>query len=164
MPLTSWNCCPGPKAVGPRQCALLGLGHTLAARLRAGGDDKQIGVHFVLRFRLVFDGRHSVHPIVARLRNAKVHRGSTPVIRPCDRAEPDGRAVCQAEFLSTLAWPLDARVKGEFDPNPARLAHDEMDLRPLARELRGEFHNNARPAGNAFIQGIQSRSIGDCEG
>ena len=137
---------------------------TLAARSRAGGDDKQIGVHFVLRFRRVFDGRHSVHPIVARLRNAKAHRGSTPVVRPSDRAEPDGRAVCQAEFLSTLAWPLDARVKGEFDPNPARLAHDEMDLRPLAREFRGEFHNNARPAGNAFIQGIQSRSIGDCEG
>ena len=66
--------------------------------------------------------------------------------------------------MSTLALTLDARVKGEFDPNPARLAHDEMDLRPLARELRGEFHNNARPAGNAFIQGIQSRSIGDYEG
>ena len=48
--------------------------------------------------------------------------------------------------------------------DPARLAHDEMNLGPLARELRGEFHNNARPAGNAFIQGIQSRSIGDCEG
>jgi hypothetical protein len=39
-----------------------------------------------------------------------------------------------------------------------------MDLRPHARELRGEFLNNARPAGNAFIQGIQSRSVGDCEG
>jgi len=39
-----------------------------------------------------------------------------------------------------------------------------MDLRPLARELRGELHNNARPVGNAFIQGVQSRSIGDCEG
>src|SRR5580698_10800575 len=49
-----------------------------------------------------------------------------------------------------LAWPLDARVKGEFDAKPARLAHDEMDLRSLARELRGEFHNNARPAGNAL--------------
>jgi hypothetical protein len=35
---------------------------------------------------------------------------------------------------------------------------------PLARERRGEFHNNAAPAGNALIQGIQSQSIGDCEG
>jgi hypothetical protein len=85
-------------------------------------------------------------------------------LRQTNRAEPDGRAVCQAEFLSTLAWPLDARVKSEFDPNPARLAHDEMDLRPFARQLRGEFHNNAGPAGNAFIQGIQTSSIGDCEG
>src|SRR6266446_5499523 len=97
---------------------------------------KQIGVHFVLRFRRVFDGRHSVHPIVARLRNAKAHRGSTPVVRPSDRAEPDGRAVCQAEFLSMLAWPLDARVKGEFDPNPARLAHDEMDRAIRRRSAR----------------------------
>ena len=72
--------------------------------------------------------------------------------------------LCQAEFLSTLAWPLDARVEGEFDPNPARLAHDEMDLRPLARELRGELHDNARPIGNALIQGIQSHSIDYCEG
>jgi hypothetical protein len=44
------------------------------------------------------------------------------------------------------------------------VAHDEMDLRPLARELRGEFHNNATPTGNAFIKGIQSHSIGDREG
>jgi hypothetical protein len=35
---------------------------------------------------------------------------------------------------------------------------------PLARERRGAFHNNAAPAGNALIQGIQSQSIGDCEG
>src|SRR5579871_1259986 len=63
-----------------------------------------------------------------------------------------------------LAWPLDPRVEGEFDPNPARLSHDEMDLRTLARELRGEFHDNAGPAGNAIMQGVQSRSIGDCEG
>jgi hypothetical protein len=63
-----------------------------------------------------------------------------------------------------LAWPLNAWVKGEFDPNPTRLAHDEMDLRPLTRELWGEFHNDARPAGNAFMQGIQSCSIRDCEG
>ena len=33
-----------------------------------------------------------------------------------------------------------------------------------ARELRGEFHDNASPGGNEFIQGIQSRSIGDCKG
>ena len=66
--------------------------------------------------------------------------------------------------MSTLAGTLDARVEGEFDPYPARLARDKMDLRPLARQLRGEFHNNARPTGNAFIQGIQSRSIGNCEG
>jgi len=127
------------------------------------GDDKQIGVHFVRRFRRVFDGRHSVHGIVARPGNAKADRGSTPVVRPTDRAEPDG-AVCHVEFVSTLARPLDARVEGEFDPNPARLAHHEMDLRPLARELRGEFHNNARPAGNTFVQGIQSRPICHCEG
>ena len=66
--------------------------------------------------------------------------------------------------MSALAWSLYARVEGEFDPNPARLAHDEMNLRPLARELWGEFHDNARPTGNAFMQGIQSRSIGDREG
>jgi len=64
----------------------------------------------------------------------------------------------------TLAWPLDARVDDEFDPNPARLTHDEMDLRPVAGELGCEFRNNAGPACNALIQGIQSRSIGDCEG
>lgn len=69
---------------------------------------------------------------------------------------------CRA--AATLAWPLDARVKGEFDPNPARLAHHEMDLRSLARELRCEFHDNARSAGNAFMQGVQSRSIGDGQG
>jgi hypothetical protein len=68
------------------------------------------------------------------------------------------------DFLASLAWPLNARVKGEFDSNPARLTHDEMDLRPLTRELWDEFHNNARPAGNAFIQGIQSCAIGDREG
>ena len=60
--------------------------------------------------------------------------------------------------------PLDARVEGEFDPNTAWLAHDEMDLRPLARELGGEFDNNARPTGDVLIQGVQSPSIGDCEG
>jgi hypothetical protein len=55
---------------------------------------------------------------------------------------------CQAVVLSSqLAWP-HARVKDEFDPNSARFAHDEMDPRPLTRELRNEFHN----------------SIGDCEG
>jgi hypothetical protein len=84
--------------------------------------------------------------------------------KTADRAEPDGRALCTENFLFTLTWPLDARGEGEFDPNPARLAHDEMDLRPLARELWGEFHNDARPTGNAFMQGIQSRSIGDREG
>ena len=52
--------------------------------------------------------------------------------RSSDRAELDCRAVCQAEFLSTLAWTLNARIERELDPNPARLAHDEMDLRPLA--------------------------------
>jgi hypothetical protein len=63
----------------------------------------------------------------------------------------------------TRAWPLDTRVKGKFDPNAAGLQHDEMDLRSLARELWSEFHNHSRPAGNAFVQGIQSRAIGDCE-
>src|SRR5258707_13733355 len=63
-----------------------------------------------------------------------------------------------------LARLLEARVEGEFEPYAARLAHDEMDLRPVARELRGEFHNNAGPAGNAFIYGVQSRSIGNREG
>jgi hypothetical protein len=91
--------------------------------------------------------------------------GPAPGVRPRDRAEPDGRAVGQAEFLSTLAGTLDARrVEGEFDPYPARLVHDKMDLRSLARELRGEFHNNSRPTGSAFVQGIKRRSIGDCEG
>ena len=79
-------------------------------------------------------------------------------------APPNQTDARSGEVLPPLALLLDARIKGEFDPNPARLAHDEMDLWPLARGLRGEFHNNARPGGNAFIQRIQSRSIGNCEG
>jgi hypothetical protein len=35
---------------------------------------------------------------------------------------------------------------------------------PMPEKFRGELHNDVRPTGNAFIQGIQSRSIGDCEG
>src|SRR5258708_3243518 len=69
-------------------------------------------------------------------------------------------------MVKAMAIPLrySARLKGELDANAARLAHDEMDLRPLARQLWREFHDNARPAGDAFIQGIQSRSIGDGKG
>jgi hypothetical protein len=52
--------------------------------------------------------------------------------------------------------PLNAWVKGEFDPNAARFAGEEMTLRPLAEELWGEFHNNAKPTGDAFVQYIQS--------
>jgi hypothetical protein len=114
---------------------------------------------WAIRFWLDREGRLRDRPLFDLAIDSK--------LRGCDVVKiriADGRAVCQEEFLSTLARPLDARVEGEFDPDPARLAHDEMGLRPLARELRGEFQNNVKPAGNAFVQGIQSRSIGNCEG
>src|SRR5262249_48151271 len=44
------------------------------------------------------------------------------------------------------------------------LAHDEMDLWALARELRGEFHDHARPFRDALVENIQFGSVGDREG
>ena len=62
-----------------------------------------------------------------------------------------------------LARFLEARVEGEFDPYTAWLPYDEVDLWALARELRSEFHNDARPFGDALIEGIQSGAVGDGE-
>jgi hypothetical protein len=62
-----------------------------------------------------------------------------------------------------LARILEARVEGEFDPDAAWLAYDEMDLRALARELGSEFNDDAWPFGDALIEGIQSGAVGDGE-
>jgi len=84
--------------------------------------------------------------------------------RVCHPWDRNFKFTTLGDFLTTLTRMLGARVEGEFDSNTTRLAYHEMDLRPLARQLRSEFHNNSRPVGNAFEQGAQSCSIGDCEG
>src|SRR5450631_2664136 len=43
-------------------------------------------------------------------RNAKAHLGSAPIVRPCDRAELDGSAMCRAEFCFVQASVVARRA------------------------------------------------------